>query len=46
MGGMTNLWSSLLYNPYQATQHFFVSVKHLTLKKFFTENALQFLIFF
>ncbi len=38
MGGMTNLWSSLLYNPYllQATQHkhiFFVSVKHFTLKK-------------
>ncbi len=27
-GGMTNLWSSLLYNPYQAAQHkhFFLSL--------------------
>ncbi len=42
-GGMTNLWSSLLCNPYQAAQQkhfFFVSVKHFTL------NSLQFLIFF
>ncbi len=45
-GGMTNLWSSLLYNPYQAAQHkhIFVSVKHFTLKKI-TENTLQFLTF-
>ncbi len=45
MGGMTNLWSSLLYNPYQATQHkhIFCLCKALHIKKI-TENTFQFLL--
>ncbi len=46
-GCMTNLWSSLLYNPYQAAQHkhfFFCLCKALYIKKI-TKNSLQFLIF-
>ncbi len=36
MGGMTNLWPTLLYDPYQAAQHkhfFFCLCKALYIKK-------------
>ncbi len=45
---MTNFMVKFIVQslPSYTTKTHFFSVKHFTLKKFFTENILQFLIFF